>query len=71
MLTCVIHRPSGLVLHMPKHQDVERIVTLPNGKRVRVHLDGSRTVMHIEENDALHARVRPKTHVIKMRGVTQ
>jgi hypothetical protein len=62
-------RPSGLILLSPKYKAQEKVVTLPDGRRVRVTVDDSGTTRHIEENDRLHAQVRPRTTTIKiMRG---
>lgn len=64
---------SGLFVAKPfdfffrRHKATQRIVTLPNGKRVNVSLDDSRTVQQIEEDDRLHAVVRPRTTIIKIR----
>lgn len=44
----------------------ERVLVLPNGSRVRVSTDDSGTATQIEEDDALHAIVRPKS--IRIRG---
>ena len=38
----------------------ERILHLPNGHRVKVSVDDSGVATQIEEDDALHAIVRPK-----------
>jgi hypothetical protein len=62
---------SGLFLFSPKHKRQERIVTLPNGKRVRVSLDDSGTVKQIEEDDQLHAIVHPKTLTIQVVSAVQ
>jgi hypothetical protein len=59
---------SGLVLLSRKFKPQEKVVTLPNGKRVRITVDDSGTVQHVEENDALHAAVRPRTTVLRIRG---
>lgn len=67
----VVQHKSGLLLLSPKFKAQEKVVTLPNGKRVRVHIDDSGTVRHIEENDRLHATVRPRTTVVKIRGAQQ
>lgn len=64
-------RPSGLLLFSPKHKAKERVVALPDGRRVRVSVDDSGTVRHVEEDHALHATVRPRTTVIKIRGVEE
>lgn len=47
-----------------------RTVTLPNGKRCKVSVDDSGTVMHTETDDGIDAVVRPKTVRIKIRSVT-
>lgn len=47
--------------------DSEELFVLPNGQRVNVHTDASGTVTHVEEDDALHAIVRPDTYRTKMR----
>ena len=48
-----------LTFLVPKFKKREWIEVLPDGRRVRVSVDDSGTVTQIEENDALHARVRP------------
>lgn len=53
---------------MRVEQDNECILYLPNGHMVRVHTDASRVATHIEEDNAQHAIVRPKTIVRKMRN---
>lgn len=69
-------RDSGLFVANPfdflvrKHTRRERVVTLPDGRRVRVSVDDSGTVKQIEEDDRLHAVVRPRTRVIKIRRQT-
>lgn len=50
-----------LTFIVPKFRKREWIEVLPDGRRVRVSVDDSGTVTQIEENDKLHARVRPKT----------
>lgn len=50
-----------------KFKASERVVTLPNGQKVRVSIDDSRTVAQIEEDERLHAVVRPRTQTIKIR----
>jgi hypothetical protein len=66
-------RDSGLFVArdltfiVPKFKKREWIEVLPDGRRVRVSVDDSGTVTQIEENDALHARVRPKTAKVLLR----
>ena len=60
-------RESGLYVFSKNHYARERIVELPNGKKAVVRTDDSGTVDQIEEDDRLHAVVRPKTQVIKIR----
>jgi hypothetical protein len=63
----LVKRESGLLLFSPQYKKREKIVTLPNGKRALVTVDDSGTVAHLEEDDRLHATVRPRTTVIKIR----
>jgi hypothetical protein len=39
----------------------ERIIHLPNGQTVRVSVDDSGVATQVEEDDCLHAVVRPRT----------
>lgn len=57
-----ISTPHG---SMRVNTDGEKVITLPNGVQVRVHTDASGTVTHIEENDHLHAIVRPQPCMMK------
>lgn len=51
---------------MTVHTPGERILHLPNGTTVRIAVDDSGVATQVEEDDALHAVVRPHTHVIKL-----
>lgn len=45
----------------------ERIIRLPNGERVRVSIDDSRTVTQVEHDHTLDAIVRPRSITVKVR----
>lgn len=47
-----------------------RTVTLPNGKRAKVTVDDSGTVMHQEDDTGISAVVRPRTVKIQIRSVS-
>lgn len=49
----------------------ERILQLPNGQRVRVLTDASGTATQVEEDEALHAIVRPAAIRHRPRQVQQ
>ena len=49
------------------HQDTEKRLVLPNGQTIRVSVDASGHATHIEENDRLHAVVRPDTYRLTLR----
>jgi gamma-glutamyl:cysteine ligase YbdK (ATP-grasp superfamily) len=51
------------------HTPGERVLHLPNGTVVRVSVDDSGTATQIEEDDALHAVVRPRPHLIRLKEV--
>lgn len=51
------------------HGKNEKILYLPNGKSVKVSIDDSGVVTQIEENNHLHAVVRPTTLTYKIRGI--
>lgn len=59
--------PEGVTL-LPARRYVEReeIRVLPNGERVKVHVDDSGTVTHIHHDHTLDAVVRPRTVTIKI-----
>ncbi len=60
--------PKGVTLLGPrKYVATDEIRTLPNGERVRVTVDDSGTVTHVEHNHTLDAIVRPKTVTIRVR----
>jgi hypothetical protein len=48
--------------------DSEMVLHLPNGATVRVHTDASGKATHVEENDSLHAIVRPDTYRTRVRA---
>lgn len=60
--------PKGVSL-LPARRYVERehIRVLPNGERVKVHVDDSGTVTHIHHDHTLDAIVRPKTIRVKVK----
>jgi hypothetical protein len=60
--------PSGF--SFAEHRKTVRTVTLPNGKRAKVTVDDSGTVLQQECDDRLDAVVRPKTVRLKIRSVT-
>jgi len=45
----------------------ERVLHLPNGQHVKVTTDDSGVATQIEEDDALHAVVRPKPITLRVR----
>lgn len=49
------------------HQDTEQRIHLPNGATIRVSVDASGTATQIEENERLHAVVRPDTVRFQLR----
>ena len=51
------------------HTAGERILHLPNGSVVKVTTCEADSVTHIEENDHLHAVVRPRAYPTTTRGV--
>lgn len=53
---------------MQVHTAGERVLHLPNGQTVKVTVDDSGTATQIEEDDALHAIVRPATHRLQLKG---
>ena len=63
--------PSKAIFGPRKYIARERIVTLPNGERVRVSVDDSDTVTQIEHEHTLDAVVRPKTIKIKVKRITE
>ena len=60
--------PKNVTLIPPRrHTETEEIRVLPNGERVRVWTDDSRTVTQIEHDHTLDAIVRPKTVTLKIK----
>ena len=51
------------------HKPGERILHLPNGSTVKVSVDDSGISTQVEEDDHLHAIVRPKTFTQKIGGM--
>lgn len=49
------------------HQAGERVLHLPNGAVVKVVTDDSGVVTQIEEDEAMHAVVRPNTLMLRLR----
>lgn len=47
--------------------DGEKVVTLPNMARVRIHTDASGRATHVEEDEHLHAVARPATYRLNLR----
>lgn len=52
---------------MRVRQDTEKMIVLPNGHKVRVHVDATEHATHIEENERLHAVARPETVRLRLR----
>lgn len=50
-----------------ENRKTTRTVTLPNGKRAKVTVDDSGTVMHTETDDGIDAVVRPQSVRIHFR----
>lgn len=48
------------------HGPGERVLHLPNGRTVKVTVDDSGVATQVEEDDRLHAVVRPQTLVKKI-----
>lgn len=63
--TKMIHA-AGRAVHV--HTPGERILHLPNGTTVKVTVDDSGVATQIEEDDALHAVVRPHPIRIPLGG---
>lgn len=65
---------SGLWLphgfNFTEHRKTVRTVTLPNGRKAKVTVDDSGTVMHQEDDTGISAVVRPKTVRIQIRSVS-
>lgn len=51
------------------HEKNDRILYLPNGASVKVSVDDSGIVTQVEEEENLHAIVRPLTFHQKLRGI--
>lgn len=51
------------------HGENEKILYLPNGECVKVSVDDSGVVTQVEEDNHLHAVVRPNTLTYKIRGI--
>lgn len=49
------------------HTPGERVLHLPNGATVKVMTDDSGVVTQIEEDEAMHAVVRPNTLTLRLR----
>ena len=58
--------PTGVSLLRMRPR--ERTVTLANGERVKITVDDSGTVTHIEHTDTLDAIVRPRTIRMALRA---
>lgn len=54
---------------MKVHAPGEKVLYLPNGKTVKVTVDDSGVVTQVEEDEHLHAIVRPPTFVQKIGGM--
>jgi hypothetical protein len=52
------------------HQATEKRIILPNGAAIRVSVDDSGVATQIEENERLHAVVRPNTLRLSVRKDT-
>lgn len=54
---------------MTVHQPGERMLHLPNGTTVKITVDESGIATQVEEDEHLHAIVRPHTFVYKIGGM--
>lgn len=60
------HAVRAPVMWVKKFYEREKVVTLPNGKRARIHIDDSGTVKHTETDDTLDATVRPRALQVRI-----
>lgn len=62
------HATRAPMVWVRKFRPRERVVTLPDGRRARLHIDPSGTVRHVETDDGLSAVVTPRTIRLRMRS---
>lgn len=62
----VARRSVAELFYVNRMHKTEKVVTLPDGTRAKVTVDGSRTVKQVETDDRLDAVVRPRSVTIQI-----